>query len=183
MLVAFFVVVDALGFALRRRHRELALLRTIAATPRQARRPVRGQVVVTTLLVTVPGWGVGAATARGLLAELQRRGMAAPGVRVPGTPIPTLVAPAVGLAAPAVATRRISRIAPAAALTASPTEHGRTGGQAHCVCSPRPACWSAAACCCGRSRHVRPGPDGPGRQRLPDVETVDVVAVGAGEGG
>ncbi|MFI0047830.1 FtsX-like permease family protein [Streptomyces sp. NPDC017249] len=131
VLVAFFVVVNALGFALRQQHRELALLRTIAATPRQARRLVRGQVVATTLLMTAPGWAVGAAAAQGLLAELQRRGLAAPGLRVPGTTVPMLVALAValsvGLAASAVAARRISRIAPAAALTASSTEQGRTG--------------------------------------------------------
>ncbi|MYT28530.1 MULTISPECIES: FtsX-like permease family protein [unclassified Streptomyces] len=131
VLVALFVVVNALGFALRQQHRELALLRTVAATPRQARRLVRGQVVATALLVAAPGWVVGAMAARGFLAELQRRGMAAPGVRVPGTPVPMLVALAValvvGLAASAVAARRISRIAPAAALTASATEHGRTG--------------------------------------------------------
>ncbi|WP_405896492.1 FtsX-like permease family protein [Streptomyces sp. NBC_00727] len=131
VLVAFFVVVNALGFAIRRQHRELALLRTIAATPRQARRLIRGQVVATTLVVAAPGWAVGAAVARGLLAALQRRGMAAPGVRVADTPLPMLVALAValavGLAASAVAARRISRIAPAAALTASATEHGRTG--------------------------------------------------------
>ncbi|OKI93000.1 hypothetical protein AMK18_29740 [Streptomyces sp. CB01249] len=131
VLVAFFVVVNALGFALRQQHRELALLRTIAATPRQVRRLVRGQVVMTTLLVTVPGGAVGSAAAQSFLTELQRRGMVAPGVWVPGTPIPMLVALAialaVGLAASAVAARRISRIPPAAALTASSTEQGRTG--------------------------------------------------------
>ncbi|WP_282792860.1 FtsX-like permease family protein [Streptomyces sp. CC224B] len=131
VLVAFFVVVNALGFTLRQQHRELALLRTVAATPRQTRRLVRGQVVATTLLVAVPAWAVGAVAARRFLAALQRRGMAAPDVRVPGTPLPMLVALAVtlavGLVATAVAARRISRIAPAAALTASSTEHGRTG--------------------------------------------------------
>ncbi|MDY0816658.1 FtsX-like permease family protein [Kitasatospora purpeofusca] len=131
VLVAFFVVVNALGFALRQQHRELALLRTVAATPRQTRRLVRGEVLVTTLLVTGPGWALGAVGARWFLAALQRRGMASPAVRVPGTPVPMLVALAVvllvGLAASAVAARRISRIAPAAALTASSTEHARTG--------------------------------------------------------
>ncbi|MFJ4796102.1 FtsX-like permease family protein [Kitasatospora purpeofusca] len=131
VLVAFFVVVNALGFALRQQHRELALLRTVAATPRQTRRLVRGEVLVTVLLVTGPGWALGAVAARWFLAALQRRGMAAPGVRVPGTPVPMLVALGVvllvGLAAAAVAARRISRIAPAAALTASSTEHARTG--------------------------------------------------------
>ncbi|WP_330242466.1 ABC transporter permease [Streptomyces sp. NBC_00525] len=131
VLVAFFVLVNALGFALRQQHRELALLRTIAATPRQMRRLVRTQVALTTLAMTAPGCAAGAAGARALLAELQRRGMAAPGVRVPGTPVPMLVASAavlaVGLMASAVAARRISRVAPAAALTASSTEHSRTG--------------------------------------------------------
>lgn len=130
VLVAFFVLVNALGFALRQQYRELALLRTIAATPRQVRRLVRGQVITTTLLVTAPGWVVGAAAARRFLAELQRLGLEAPGVRVPGTPVPMLVALAaalaVGLAGSAVAAWRIARIAPAAALTASSTEHGRT---------------------------------------------------------
>ncbi|GAA2729875.1 ABC transporter permease [Streptomyces nogalater] len=131
VLVAFFVVVNALGFALRQQHRELALLRTVAATPRQTRRLVRGQVVTTTLLVALPGWAVGGAAARRFLAELRRLGLAAPGMRVPGTPVPMLVALAavlaVGLAASAVAARRISRMAPAAALTAGSTEHGRAG--------------------------------------------------------
>ncbi|MFF3013820.1 FtsX-like permease family protein [Streptomyces sp. NPDC057939] len=131
VLVAFFVVVNALGFAIRQQHRELALLRTIAATPRQARRLVRGQVVAATLLMTVPGWVAGAGAARIVLTELQRRGMAASGLRVPGTPVPMLIALvavlAVGLAASAVAASRISRIAPAVALTATSTEHGRTG--------------------------------------------------------
>ncbi|MFK4108587.1 FtsX-like permease family protein [Streptomyces sp. NPDC002176] len=131
VLVTFFVVVNALGFALRQQHKELALLRTIAATPRQTRRLARAQVVTTTLLTAVPGWVAGVATARRFLAGLQRLGAAAPEVRVPVTPLPMLVALAavlaVGLMASAVAARKISRIAPAAALTASSTEHGRTG--------------------------------------------------------
>ncbi|MFR9724633.1 FtsX-like permease family protein [Streptomyces sp. MS19] len=131
VLTAFFVVVNALGSAVRQQHHELALLRTIAATPRQTRRLVRGQVVATTLLVAVPGWAAGVAAARRILTELRRLGMAPPDVRVPVTPLPMLAALAaalaVGLAAAAVAARRISRVAPAAALTASTTEHGRTG--------------------------------------------------------
>ncbi|MFF3217043.1 FtsX-like permease family protein [Streptomyces sp. NPDC002886] len=131
VLVAFFVVVNALGFAIRQQSRELALLRTVAATPRQARRLVRGQVVATTLLTALPGWAAGAVGGRLALTALQGQGMAAPGLRVPGTPLPALVAVAVvlavGLAASAVAAWRVSRIAPAAALTASETEHARTG--------------------------------------------------------
>ncbi|MFE4480569.1 MULTISPECIES: FtsX-like permease family protein [Streptomycetaceae] len=121
VLVALFVVVNALGFTLRQQHRDLALLRTVAATPRQVRRVVRAQVVATTLLVSGPGGLVGFLAARAFLAALQRRGMAAPGLRIPGAPVPALIGLAVallvGLAASAVAARRITRPAPAAALT------------------------------------------------------------------
>ncbi|MQS17834.1 ABC transporter permease [Streptomyces kaniharaensis] len=131
VLVAFFVVVNALGFTLRQQHRDLALLRTIAATPRQVRRLVRVQVVVTVLLVAPPGWAAGTSGGRWFLAALQHRGMAAPGIRIPSTPLPTavalLAALLVGLAAAAVAARRITRITPATALTASTTGQGRAG--------------------------------------------------------
>ncbi|MFD8207916.1 FtsX-like permease family protein [Streptomyces sp. NPDC059695] len=131
VLVAFFVVVHAIGFALRRQHRELALLRTIAATPRQVRRLVRVQILATALAVALPGALAGWCAAHRFLDALRDRGMAAPGLRVPVTPLPALVAVAVtlavGLVASAVAVRRVSRIAPAAALTATATEQGRTG--------------------------------------------------------
>ncbi|MEV7773863.1 FtsX-like permease family protein [Kitasatospora sp. NPDC086791] len=121
VLVALFVVVNALGFTLRQQHRDLALLRTVAATPRQVRRVVRAQVLGTVLLTAVPGCAAGALAARAFLAALQRRGMAAPGLHVPGTPVPMLIALGVallvGLAATAVAVRRITRPAPAVALT------------------------------------------------------------------
>ncbi|MFD7866406.1 FtsX-like permease family protein [Streptomyces sp. NPDC059783] len=131
VLVSLFVVVNALGFAVERQHRELALLRTVAATPRQVRRLVRVQVVAAVLLVSGPGWVLGTVAARGLLAALQRRGMASPDLSVTPAVLPMLVATAaalvVGTAATAVAARRISRIPPAAALTASATEQARTG--------------------------------------------------------
>ncbi|MFJ3793212.1 FtsX-like permease family protein [Kitasatospora sp. NPDC090091] len=131
VLVAFFVVVNALGFALRQQHRELALLRAAAATPRQIRRLVRGQVLATTLLVALPGWALGHLAAERFLTALQRRDMAAPDLTVPGSPLPALAALAaallVGLAASAAGARRITRTTPAAALTASSAEPGRTG--------------------------------------------------------
>ncbi|MFG3227750.1 FtsX-like permease family protein [Kitasatospora sp. NPDC048194] len=131
VLVALFVVVNALGFTLRQQHRELALLRTVAATPRQVRRLVRAEVTATVVLAAVPGAAAGSLGARAFLAALQRRGMAAPGLRIPGTPVPMLIALAVallvGLAASAVAARRVTRPTPAAALTDSSAGQGRTG--------------------------------------------------------
>ncbi|MFJ7277699.1 FtsX-like permease family protein [Kitasatospora sp. NPDC098663] len=84
VLVALFVVVNTLGFTLRQQHRDLALLRTVAATPRQVRRLVRTQVTATVLLAAVPGGAAGTLAARGFLAALQRRGLAAPGLRNAG---------------------------------------------------------------------------------------------------
>ncbi|MFF2147700.1 FtsX-like permease family protein [Kitasatospora sp. NPDC058190] len=131
VLVALFVVVNALGFTLRQQHRDLALLRTVAATPRQIRRLVRVQVTATVLLAAAPGCAVGLLGARAFLAALQRRGMAAPGLGIPGTPVPMLIALAmallVGLAATAVVARRVTRSTPAAALTDSAAGQRRTG--------------------------------------------------------
>ncbi|WP_030244613.1 FtsX-like permease family protein [Streptomyces sp. NRRL S-350] len=127
VLVALFVVVNALGFTLRQQHRDLALLRTVAATPRQVRRVVRAQVAATVLLAAVPGCATGLLAARAFLAALQRRGMAAPGLRTSGTPVPMLVALGVallvGLAATAASSWRVTRPAPAVALA-----EGAAGG-------------------------------------------------------
>ncbi|MFF7994372.1 FtsX-like permease family protein [Kitasatospora xanthocidica] len=131
VLVALFTVVNALGFTLRQQHRDLALLRTVAATPRQVRRVVRAQVLATVLLAAAPGCAVGLLAARAFLAALQRRGMAAPGLHIPGTPVPMLIALGVallvGLAATAAAARRITRPAPAVALTEGTGGPRRTG--------------------------------------------------------
>ncbi|WP_234327256.1 FtsX-like permease family protein [Streptomyces sp. NRRL WC-3742] len=131
VLVALFVVVNALGFTLRQQHRELALLRTVAATPRQVRRLIRAQVGVTVLTAAVPGVVLGRLGAAWFLGALQRRGMAAPGLRIPGTPVPVLLALAVtllvGLGAVALAAGRITRPAPAAALTDGMVGQRRAG--------------------------------------------------------
>ncbi|WP_245231806.1 FtsX-like permease family protein [Streptomyces novaecaesareae] len=134
VLVALFVVVNALGFTLRQQHRDLALLRTVAATPRQVRRVVRAQVVATVLLAAVPGCAAGLLAARAFLTALQRRGMAAPGLHIPGTPVPMLVALGVallvGLAAAAASAWRVTRPAPAVALAEGTAEGtgAATGG-------------------------------------------------------
>ncbi|GAA3008984.1 hypothetical protein GCM10020229_20840 [Kitasatospora albolonga] len=131
VLVSLFTVVNALGFTVRQQYRDLALLRTVAATPRQARRLVRRQVVAVVLAVGPAGWVLGTAGARWFLRELTVRGMAPAGLSVPGTPVPSAVALVaallVALAATELAVRRISRIAPAAALAESGDEAAGTG--------------------------------------------------------
>ncbi|WP_424216586.1 FtsX-like permease family protein (plasmid) [Streptomyces sp. BI20] len=131
VLVAFFTVAGALGFAVRRQHGELALLRTIAATPRQARRLVRRQVLAVVAVVALPGAAAGTGAARWFLDALRDRGMAAGQARIPWTVVPASAAWGaallVGVVAAAPAARRITRIAPAAALSAASGEHARTG--------------------------------------------------------
>ncbi|UAB99421.1 FtsX-like permease family protein [Dactylosporangium vinaceum] len=127
IIMATFVAVTTLGFAVRQQHRELALLRTVAATPRQVRRLIRCQVAGLTLLVSPPAWALGAIAARLFLRALVDRGLAPAGATVPAGPLPLLLAtPATalaGLIAAAFATWRISHGPPSAALveTAAPT--------------------------------------------------------------
>lgn len=131
VLISLFVVVSTLSFAVRQQHRELALLRVVAATPAQVRRLVRWQVLAVVLIVSPAGWVAGAAGARWFLHAVIARDLAPAGDAVPGSPLPMLAASVltlvIGVISAAVATRRISRIAPAAALTESATHAGRIG--------------------------------------------------------
>ncbi|GLW74022.1 hypothetical protein Kpho02_63200 [Kitasatospora phosalacinea] len=123
VLVAFFVALHTLGFALRHQYRDLALLRTVAATPRQVRRLLRAQSALVVLAVAAPGALLGTAAARAFLTGLQRHALAAPRARITDTVPAALAATAVTLllatAAATAAARRITRPAPAAALTGS----------------------------------------------------------------
>src|SRR5687768_1634980 len=131
MIMATFVAVTTLGFAVRRQYRELALLRTVAATPRQVRRFVRFQVVGLVLLVSPPAWATGVIAARIFLSALADRGLAPVGATVPGNPLPlfiaTLATALVGLLAAVFATWRISRGTPGAAMAGTSAETDRIG--------------------------------------------------------
>jgi putative ABC transport system permease protein len=131
MIMATFVAVTTLGFAIRRQYRELALLRTVAATPRQVRRFVRFQVVGLVLLVSPPAWATGVIAARIFLSALADRGLAPVGATVPGNPLPlfiaTLATALVGLLAAVFATWRISRGTPGAAMAGTSAETDRIG--------------------------------------------------------
>ncbi|MFG2697121.1 hypothetical protein [Kitasatospora sp. NPDC048407] len=78
VLVAFFVALNTLGFALRHQYRDLALLRTAAATPQRIRqRPYRQAALKLALL--------GTTAARAFLAALQHPTMASPRARIGAT--------------------------------------------------------------------------------------------------
>jgi putative ABC transport system permease protein len=131
VLVSFFVVASTLGFAVRQQHQELALLRIAAATPAQVRRLVRWQAAAVVLAVSPAAWAAGAVGARWFLRAVITRNLAPVGDAVPGSPLPLLIAVVVTLfiaaVAAAAAARRISRIAPSAALTEAATYPARTG--------------------------------------------------------
>ncbi|HEY1178813.1 MAG TPA: FtsX-like permease family protein [Phytomonospora sp.] len=121
MIMAVFAGVGTLGFAVRQQYREMALLRTIAATPRQIRRLVRVQALGVVAAVSPPAWLAGSLGARFFLAELAARGLAPTGAEIPGTPLPMLIATTVtalvGGIATAFAAWRVSRRTPVAVLT------------------------------------------------------------------
>ena len=131
MIMATFVAVTTLGFTVRQQHRELVLLRTVAATPRQVRRLIRVQVVGVIAVVSPPAWLTGALAARVFLSALVDRGLAPAGTTVPGNPLPlvaaTLATTLVGLLAAVFATGRVSRGTPSAALTATSAGADRIG--------------------------------------------------------
>jgi putative ABC transport system permease protein len=131
MVMATFVAVTTLGFAIRQQYRELALLRTVAATPRQVRRLIRLELAGVLLLISPPAWVAGAIAARVFLTALVDRGLAPVGATVPGNPLPpviaTLATALAGLLATVFATWRISHRTPSAALTETAAETGRIG--------------------------------------------------------
>ncbi|MCO5970788.1 FtsX-like permease family protein [Actinoallomurus soli] len=120
MLVALFVVVNTLGFAIRQQHRDLALLRTVAATPGQVRGLVRRQVLIVVSLVSPAGWAAGTLGAHRFLAALVARDLVPAGSRIPFTPVPaaagSVLSLGLGTLAAVVAARPVCRITPAVAL-------------------------------------------------------------------
>lgn len=132
IVVSLLVMVNCLGFAVRRQMRELALLRTIAATPRQVRALVRREAVAVMALVAPAGWVLGAIGARVLLPALKRHGYAAAAIEIRSPVVPTLIATGatgiIAVGAGAVAGRRATRGSPAEALADTASEPRRVDG-------------------------------------------------------
>lgn len=120
LIVALLAVVGTFGLMLQQRERELALLRAIAATPRQLRRMIGREAALLGLGATVPGAAAGlflGSRLHAAFADLD----AIPGNLPPVTgPVPPLVAVAVTVAAAwlaaRIAARRITRLRPVEAL-------------------------------------------------------------------
>lgn len=125
---AVFVLTGTVSLGVRQRLRELALLRTAGATPAQLRRLLRLEVVLVTLVASVPAVPAGILVAELVAARFRDLGAVPPQFTVSLNPLVLVAAVAVGLAvtvlATGIAARRAVRIAPTQALRETVTASG-----------------------------------------------------------
>lgn len=126
LIIALFVIAATLGLALQLREREIALLRAIAATPRQVRRMLRWEAILLALVASAAGYLPGVALAHKLIDAFAARGLAPEGMVVDGGVIPAFVTvvAVVGCALLAswAGARRAAKVAPTRALQESAVE-------------------------------------------------------------
>ncbi|MFI7416778.1 FtsX-like permease family protein [Nonomuraea sp. NPDC049684] len=123
LAVVAFGVVSTVSLTIGHRERELALLRSIAATPRQ----IRQNVVLETLVVAFPAIAAGLLPGAGLgevvLARLADAGLVGAGVQLvagwPSTALGAGTSLVAALAAALISSRRAASIPPVRALSAA----------------------------------------------------------------
>lgn len=131
LMIVLAVVASTLGLTIQQRRREFALLRAIAATPRQIYRLITAEAVLVAcaaaILGALPGIGLSLLLRRGLV----RFGVVPPGFEFAIGPLPALAAVAgcvlTAALAGLIAARRAARISPVAALGEAAVEPGRLG--------------------------------------------------------
>ena len=121
-----FVVASTIGLSVLQRQREVALLRAVAATPKQVRRMIRWETLVVALLASAVGIVPGALLAHVLGGALSDRGIAPEDMEVAVGAIPVIAAVAstvvTALIAVAAAGRKAARVRPTLALQESAAE-------------------------------------------------------------
>jgi putative ABC transport system permease protein len=131
VMLAIFVVAATLGLSVLQRGREIALLRTVGAKPRQIRRLLVGEALIVGLAAGVAGIVPGVLLASFLFDALQGRGIGAESATLVVSPLPVLIAVGVGVVTAALAAwlggRRAARIRPTAALAEAVLEPKRIG--------------------------------------------------------
>ncbi|UNO39609.1 FtsX-like permease family protein [Streptomyces sp. MST-110588] len=127
--IAVLVVVGTFALSLQQRHRELALLRAIAATPRQIRRLISREALLLGGVAGTLGALAGLPLGTWLLGRFAGMGVIPATLRPAVSVFPVLAALAATLlgawAAARVSARRISRIRPAEALDEAAVERPR----------------------------------------------------------
>ncbi|WP_282796663.1 ABC transporter permease [Streptomyces sp. CC224B] len=123
VFAALFVIAGTIAFAARQRLRELALLRTLGATPRQVRRLLGLEAWAVGVAAAVAGAPVGLWLAGWMRDRFVDTGAVPASLKVHGGVWPLLIAAAAGVAvarsAAYFAARRVARIAPAEAMRES----------------------------------------------------------------
>ncbi|MFJ7207970.1 FtsX-like permease family protein [Streptomyces sp. NPDC098789] len=129
LLVAVLVVVGTFTLSVQQRHRELALLRAIAATPRQLRRMLGREALLVGLAAGVPGALAGLPLAAWLHGRFVATGAIPATLERTAGIFPMAAAVATTLCGAWVAARitgrRIARIRPSEALAEAAVERGR----------------------------------------------------------
>jgi putative ABC transport system permease protein len=131
VILAIFVVAATLGLSVLQRGRELALLRTVGAKPRQIRRLLVGETLIVALVAGLAGVAPGVLLASFLFRALRRQGIGAESATLVVGPLPPAIAVAVGVVTAILAAwlggRRAARIRPTAALAEAALEPKRLG--------------------------------------------------------
>ncbi|MFD5510159.1 FtsX-like permease family protein [Streptomyces sp. NPDC127051] len=129
LLVAILVVVGTFALSVQQRYRELALLRAIAATPRQLRRMIGREALVVGLAAGVAGALTGLPLAAWLHGRFVVSGVVPANLERTAGIFPMFAAVGASLlgawAAARITGRRIARIRPAEALAEAAVERGR----------------------------------------------------------
>jgi putative ABC transport system permease protein len=131
LLIATIVIAGSVGLSIQQRQRDMALLRAIAATPRQVRRLVIRESVVLALAAAAVGVWPGLLAALWLRGQFVARGLVPSDFHLRVSWLPPLVAVAatlvVAVVAAWVASLRPSRIRPSQALAESVIERRGMG--------------------------------------------------------
>ncbi len=131
LLIAVLVIAGTVGLSVRQRQRDMALLRAIAATPRQVRRIVVRETTALALLAGGTGVWAGLALAAWLRSQFVSRGMVPSSFMTYVSWLPPLVATGAALiiavVASWIASLRASRLRPTAALTETAVERDGIG--------------------------------------------------------
>jgi putative ABC transport system permease protein len=126
LFIAMFVVASTMGLSIQQREREIALLRAVAATPRQIRRMIAWEATIVALVGSAAGIWPGVLVGRALSQALVRHGIAPPTFVVSTGWLPAAAAIVGGvmiaLLAVLAAGRRAARIPPTLALTDAAVE-------------------------------------------------------------
>ncbi|MEU2392571.1 ABC transporter permease [Streptomyces sp. NPDC007369] len=129
LLVAILVVVGTFALSVQQRHRELALLRAIAATPRQLRRMIGREALLVGLAAGVAGAFAGLPLAAWLHGRFVDGGIVPATLERTAGVFPMFAAVGASLlgawAAARITARRIARIRPAEALAEAAVERAR----------------------------------------------------------